>query len=581
MRPIFWKTDSLGLINTSKLTGHIFDDFDLDCDYNGEEGQVNWLVEATGNGETYYGIADSTGFYCLPLDTGSYELRVITSSPYWEACEDSLSVTLEPYDTLTVDFAAQAAIDCPYLEVDISTTQLRRCFENVYHVNYCNQGTAPAEDAYVEVTLDAYLDYISSSIPPTSQQDNLFTFDIGTVEPGDCGHFIIDVIVNCDSTEIGQTHCSEARIFPNEICLDTPDWSGASIELDASCDGDSITFTITNVGTAPTSGSINYLVIEDQVILLQDDTQLDVGENKMISIAATGGTFRLESDQEPNHPGNDMPSISVEGCGVEDGTFSMGFVTQFPENDGDPFVSIDCRQNVGSWDPNDKQAFPGGVGEDHLIEPNTDLEYFIRFQNTGTDTAFNIVVRDPISEHLDLTSLRMGASSHPYRYEIQEDRTLTVYFDDIMLPDSNINEPASHGFFKFKIKQLRDLPLGLEINNTAYIYFDFNEPVITNQVAHKLGVDFLEIDLIENPVVIHSAKVYPNPFAESATIEVPGAEEQLLEFHLLDISGRSIRKTQHTGPVFDFHRKELPRGFYLYQIEMNDRVINSGKIVIQ
>lgn len=579
--PHLFKMDSLGLINTSKITGHIFDDFDLDCAYNSEEGKVNWLVEATGNGETYYGIADSNGLYCLPLDTGAYALRLITSSPYWEYCDDTVAINLAPYDTLTIDFAAQAAIDCPYLEVDISTTFLRRCFENSYTVSYCNQGTAPAEEAYVEVSLDTYLDFITSSIPIASQDENLYTFNIGTIAPGDCGAFTIDVIVNCDSTEIGQTHCSEARIYPNELCLETPDWSGASIELDASCNGDSVTFTIKNVGTAPTSVPINYLVIEDQVILFQDNTTLGPGEDKMIAFPANGSTLRLEADQEPNHPGNDLPSIAVEGCGSVDGNFSLGFVTQFPENDGNPFVSIDCQQNIGSWDPNDKQAFPKGFGEAHLIEPNTDLEYLIRFQNTGTDTAFNIVVRDPIDDRLDLTTLKMGSSSHPYRYEIQEDRTLSVYFDYIMLPDSNVNEKASHGFFKFRIKQLRNNPIGSEIKNTAFIYFDFNEAVVTNQVIHQIGIDFLEVTMVENPFVSRPVKIFPNPFAEVTTIEVPGAEGEMVKFRLLDVSGRLIKEAQQTGPEFKFYRNELPRGFYFYQILVNKRLVNSGKLVVQ
>lgn len=577
----FFKTDSLGLISTSKITGHIFDDFDLDCTYNGEEGKMNWLVEATANGETYYGIADSSGFYCLPLDTGDYQLRLITSSPYWESCEDSLLVSLSPYDTLTVDFPAQPAIDCPYLEVDISTTFLRRCFENIYTVSYCNQGTVPAENAYVEVDLDENLDFISSSIPFSHQDGHFFTFQVGDIQPGDCGSFTINVVVNCDSTEIGQTHCSEARIFPNEICLESPDWSGASIELGASCDGDSVTFTIKNVGTAPTSEPINYLVIEDQVILIQDNTTLEPGEDQMITIPASGATLRLEADQEPNHPGNDMPSIAVEGCGSEDGTFSMGYVTQFPENDGNPFVSIDCRENIGSWDPNDKQAFPKGYGETHLIEPNTDLEYLIRFQNTGTDTAFNIVIRDPISPLLDLTSLKMGTSSHPYRFDIQEDRILTIYFDHIMLPDSNINEVASHGFVKFRIKQLKDNPIGQEIENTAFIYFDFNPPVVTNRVVHTIGVDFLEGIIIEDPGPAYPAKVFPNPFEEETNIEIPGFEGELLDMRLLDMSGRLIRESRHTGPDFVFSRNALPAGLYFYQIQIGKRVINSGKIVIQ
>ena len=61
-----------------------------------------------------------------------------------------------------------------------------------------------------------------------------------------------------------------------------------------------------------------------------------------------------------------MPSATVEGCGTNAlGGFSIGFVSQFGENDGNPFVSVDCRENRNSYDPNDKEAFPKGVGAEH------------------------------------------------------------------------------------------------------------------------------------------------------------------------------------------------------------------------
>ena len=575
-----FQTDSLGQVTTSKVAGNIFDDFDLDCEYNGEEPKPNWLVEATAEEEVYYAISDSAGWYCLPLDTGNYQLRLIPASPYWEPCEDSIDIDLEPYDSLTVHFPLQPTVDCPYLVVDISTPFLRRCFDNVYTVSYCNQGTAPATDAYVEITLDPFLNYLSSSIPFSDQQGELYTFSLGDLEPGACGTFAIEVNVSCDA-EIGQTHCAEAHIYPDTLCIESPDWSGASIELDASCSGDSIIFTIQNVGNAPTSEDLNFLVIEDQVILLQGGFDLEPGESIMIGVEATGSTFRMEAQQEPNHPGNSLPSIWVEGCGDASQPFSLGYVLQFPENDGDPFVSIDCQENIGSWDPNDKQATPKGYGEENFIEPGTELEYKIRFQNTGTDTAFNVVIRDPLSPLLDITTVRPGASSHPYRFEIGEDRNLIFYFDDIMLPDSNVNEPASHGFVKFKVQQMPDNPLGPKIENYALIFFDFNQPVITNRVVHTLGIDFVEIMLIELPQSLLSAKLYPNPFEESATIEVKGLEEGLIDFQLFDVSGRLVRKTRHQGPVFQFHRQELSRGFYFYKILSGDRVINSGKVIIQ
>ncbi|MEZ4956293.1 MAG: hypothetical protein R2825_22230 [Saprospiraceae bacterium] len=91
---------------------------------------------------------------------------------------------------------------------------------------------------------------------------------------------------------------------------------------------------------------------------------------------------------------------------------------QYPLNDADPFVDTDCRENTGSYDPNDKTGFPLGIDEDHFILKNTDIEYLIRFQNTGTDTALTVVIRDTLSPYLDPTSIEMGGGSHAFRYEI-------------------------------------------------------------------------------------------------------------------------------------------------------------------
>ena len=116
--------------------------------------------------------------------------------------------------------------DCPLLAVDISTPLLRRCFDGIYYVNYCNYGAVTATSAYVEVDLDDYLDIQNSSVPFTNIQGNLFSFEIGTVSPGDCGRFSINVGVSCDAA-LGVTHCSEAHIFPDSLCNLSSQWSGA------------------------------------------------------------------------------------------------------------------------------------------------------------------------------------------------------------------------------------------------------------------------------------------------------------------------------------------------------------------
>lgn len=101
----------------------------------------------------------------------------------------------------------------------------------------------------------------------------------------------------------------------------------------------------------------------------------------------------------------------------------------------------------GSFDPNDKSVLPEGD-----IETSDTLSYLVRFQNVGTDTAFNVVVRDLLDANLDLNTLEVGASSHPFTFNIVDPRELVWTFSNINLPDSTTDEAASHGFVKFKIR---------------------------------------------------------------------------------------------------------------------------------
>ncbi|MBI5914846.1 MAG: DUF11 domain-containing protein [Bacteroidetes bacterium] len=390
-------------------------------------------------------------------------------------------------------FAAQQLEGCPSLQVDLAAPFLRRCFQSTYHVHYCNYGTLTAEDAYVEVTLDPFLSAVSSSIPWTTVDGQTYTFPIGDVAVGQCGSFWLKVLVSCDA-ELGQTHCSEAHIFPDEICQPiNPLWDGSILDVTGTCDGDSVHFTITNIGD-DMQDPVGFIVIEDDMVNFSGSPiQLDAGGSYVVSVPANGSTWRVEVENAATNPFNGDPSLSVEGCGVNgSGTFSLGFVTQFPQGDPSPFVDTDCQPNVGSYDPNDKTGYPNGYCAAHFIESSQDIEYRIRFQNTGTDTAFNVVVRDTLPPTLDPATVQPGASSHAYDFELLGNGVVQFTFPDIMLPDSNANEMASHGFVSFTVAQVGTNTNGTFIQNQAAIFFDFNDPVYTNTYAHTVADDFVQ-----------------------------------------------------------------------------------------
>jgi uncharacterized repeat protein (TIGR01451 family) len=142
----------------------------------------------------------------------------------------------------------------------------------------------------------------------------------------------------------------------------------------------------------------------------------------------------------------------------------------------------------GSYDPNDKQVFlPDGHTADGPVAGTTsELTYLIRFQNTGTDTAFNINVLDTMDSNLDLGSLHIKTSSDPVEMILGTGNAVQFLFRNIKLVDSLHNEQLSHGFVEYSIRLKANLPVGTILHNRASIYFDFNQPVLTNTTATEL-----------------------------------------------------------------------------------------------
>jgi len=144
---------------------------------------------------------------------------------------------------------------------------------------------------------------------------------------------------------------------------------------------------------------------------------------------------------------------------------------------------------VCAFDPNEKLVDPDGYGEDGFILPGEILEYTVYFQNTGNDTAFNVLISDTLDENLDWTTFEIIAQSHDLIITFQNN-TLNFRFNNIMLPDSNVNETGSHGFVKYRISAKDSLSSWNRIENTANIYFDYNPAIITNTVYNTICETF-------------------------------------------------------------------------------------------
>jgi uncharacterized repeat protein (TIGR01451 family) len=162
-----------------------------------------------------------------------------------------------------------------------------------------------------------------------------------------------------------------------------------------------------------------------------------------------------------------------------------------------------CYNVVNSYDPNMKEVYPVNV----LPGYDDWFTYTIHFQNTGNAPAFNIRLRDTLDTQLDLNTFEVLGYSHPANVGVSGN-ILTVRFNNIMLPDSTSDYEGSMGYFQYRIKPFPNLPNGSQISNTAYIYFDYNAPIITNTTENNFDITVSATNLKLNQ---ETFEIYPNP----------------------------------------------------------------------
>lgn len=572
------------------LNGRVVSDLDLNCvAASVEDGLSGWIITAASATDTFNAVTDALGNYSFSLPLGNYTISASGPTSAWQICLPIAGANLSAIGQIvTVDIPVQAIVNCPELSVTLSSPLLRRCFNSTYYINLCNQGTETAFAPMVTLTLDGFLTYQSAQFVPSSINGQVITWNLVDLEPGECRSFAVFVTVSCDAA-LGQTHCSEVTATPDLLCTPpTGNWSGANLALSGECTGDEVRFRVLNSGTGDLEEPVQYIVIEDAVMLMQAPgsiEELPANQETFFAFPANGSTYTFSLEQVSGHPfAQFSPTISLEGCGLNDqGSFSTGWTNQFPLQTSTPASDIFCLENVGSYDPNDKSALPVGYGDNHYLKAGDEINYRIRFQNTGTDTAFTVVIRDELAPWLDLTTLRRGNASHANRLDIQGERTLVFTFDNILLPDSTTNLEGSNGFVDFYIRSKEDTPLETRVENTAAIYFDFNEPVLTNTVFHTIGENFVDIiNWVSEPGSDASWKVYPNPTSGAAVLELTNnATEGTKILIITDQHGREIRRIAFDGTRLSL-TEPLPSGWYaLRLLDGGGRAMGSGKLVVK
>ena len=216
---------------------------------------------------------------------------------------------------------------------------------------------------------------------------------------------------------------------------------------------------------------------------------------------------------------------------------------------------------VGSWDPNDKMESRGPrILYDDFVNSDNWLYYTVRFQNLGTFPATFVRIEDELDSQLDETSFQMLQSSHDYVVK-RTVSSLEWFFDDINLPAEQDDSQGSNGFIYFRIKPNTGYAIGDVISNTAEIYFDFNEPVITNRFETEFIQDILSVSEFDN----REFNMYPNPANEILNIKLNNINKANLS--IWDIRGKLIlQQTIFEERNLDLNVLELQSGIYFVKI---------------
>jgi hypothetical protein len=240
------------------------------------------------------------------------------------------------------------------------------------------------------------------------------------------------------------------------------------------------------------------------------------------------------------------------------------------DNNASNNTLTNCFSVMASFDPNDKQVYPNGITDTSQHW----LTYTIRFQNTGTASADNIYILDTLDSNFDLSTFQLLSTSHQSYTQILDGGIARFNFPNINLPDSNANEPLSHGYVQYKIKLKENLPIGTQIQNTAYIYFDFNAPVVTNTTSNTIDVT----SKISTPGKAPVINTWPVPFDNYITIEgdhsIKGSH-----YSIVNLLGKEMVRGKMNEQQLKISTLDWASGIYFLRVETGSGVV--GKKIVK
>jgi len=309
-----------------------------------------------------------------------------------------------------------------------------------------------------------------------------------------------------------------------------------------------------NVGTTTQSGTVTFE--------FDDSLQSLVSANPAAD-ASTANTLTYNyTDLQPFERREVLIKLNIFTPGIVDGGDLLPLIANITPTANDATLEDNTFEYnhfvVNSYDPNDKQVLQGAEIQEEQVDEY--LDYLIRFQNTGTASAINVSVADELDAKLDWNTFQMVSASHPYEVNITNGNFVQFIFDDIFLPAEQDDEPGSHGYIAFKIKPKEDVVIGDIINGQASIYFDFNAPIITNEVSTEVVAP---LSVPENSLD-SSLRIYPNPTNNQFRIKTSD-NIQIERVSMFSITGEQLFETSNVSESYDLNG--YGSGVYFIKVE--------------
>lgn len=319
-----------------------------------------------------------------------------------------------------------------------------------------------------------------------------------------------------------------------------------------------------NKGILAFSGFVEFTFLDDLVSFVfaspNRDTQTDRTlqwnfENLMPFESRTiNVTMLLNTPIDPNFPLNGGDILSYN---ANIGPTNVDIV---PQDNASSLRQI----VVNSFDPNDKTCLEGDTITPEMVGEY--VHYLIRFENTGTADAINIVVKDMIdTSKFDVSTLIPLHGSHEFVTRITNTNEVEFIFENINIPFDDAN---NDGYVVFKIKTLPSLALGDTFANDAEIYFDYNAPIITNDFSTTVAEPLSVSESTSNEF-----KMHPNPVADLLYIE---AQTGIQSITIYDLNGRQLSRTALTGQPMNYQLNmgNLSKGMYFVKT-----ISSSGEMI--